>query len=128
GAVLAGLPGWTEGRLDDLRPGSPLLDAPLPDGWADRQEPASPCPVLALPPGARLDEAVPAGIARKVRYYRRRGARSAAMRFEAADTGNLEELLAALFALHGARWAARGGPGVLADPAVRAFHAEAAEG
>lgn len=87
----------------------------------------SPAPVLPLLPGAD-------GFRRSVRasafchwtQARRRAERLGPLSFERADAGTLPVLLDALFALHGARWGRDGKTGVLADPSVRAFHADAA--
>jgi CelD/BcsL family acetyltransferase involved in cellulose biosynthesis len=111
--------------LEDLRAGSPLLDAPLPPGWHESVHPCEPCPVLALPDDpAELRRAVPR--LAKLPYYRRRAERLGAMRLECASADTLPEFLEALFALHATRWQGRDEPGVLADPVVQDFHREAA--
>jgi CelD/BcsL family acetyltransferase involved in cellulose biosynthesis len=111
--------------LEELRAGSPLLDAPLPSGWRGSVYPCEPCPVLALPEDpAELRRAVPR--LAKLPYYRRRAERLGEMRLERASAATLPEYLEALFALHATRWQERDEPGVLADPVVQAFHREAA--
>ena len=81
--------------------------------------------MLTLPgPETDLLRAIPR--LRKHAYYLRRAERLGAGGWEAATAGSLDEMLDALFALHAARWATRGEPGVLADGTVRAFHREAA--
>jgi CelD/BcsL family acetyltransferase involved in cellulose biosynthesis len=112
--------------LENLRPGSPLLEASAPGGWRAHAHAGEPCPVLALPePGPPLAKAVPR--LAKLPYYLRRAERLGAAALELASAGTLGEFLGALFELHGARWQERGEGGVLADPTVRAFHREAAE-
>jgi CelD/BcsL family acetyltransferase involved in cellulose biosynthesis len=110
--------------LEDQAEGSPLLAAPASAGWASSLHPCEPCPVLRLPVDGDLRGAVPR--LAKLPYYRRRIERLGAFAVEPASAANLDELLEALFRLHAVRWQARGEPGVLADPAVQAFHREAA--
>lgn len=111
--------------LADLASDSPLLVAPAPAGWRDERRACEPRPVLVLPERPEgLREAVPR--LRKLAYYRRRVARLGDVVLETATAASLHEHLEALFRLHGLRWAGRGEPGVLADPAVRAFHRLAA--
>jgi len=104
--------GWDICEWPDLPASSPFLE----------QAPAAAtqvCPVAALP--ARLRP----GLRRNLRRYRERLERSGETVFETARTpAPLEDL----FRLHGARWHARGGPGVLDSVAVRALHKEAAAG
>lgn len=120
---------WDTADFRDLPADSPLLAAPLPDGVAAEVGDDAPCPVLPLP--ERIDElgdAVPRGFLKKARYARRRLERETEVTFEAADDASFAELFDALVGLHAARWAERGEPGVLGDPAVLAFHREAARG
>jgi CelD/BcsL family acetyltransferase involved in cellulose biosynthesis len=63
---------------------------------------------------------------RKLRMNRNRAARRGGWRIETATEATLDQFMSALMALHGARWAQDGQAGVLADPAVRGFHEEAA--
>jgi CelD/BcsL family acetyltransferase involved in cellulose biosynthesis len=121
---------WEEAEWPQLRPGSPLLGAPAPPGWADRTEPAEPCPVLHLPRRLEeLGETVSRKTLRDLRTHRRRAEAAGPLRWEAAEPGNLEALFAALLRLHAARWATReGGAGVLASPAVQAAHRAALPG
>lgn len=116
--------------LVDLQPlgtGSPLLEVPAPAGLVDTRSMQEPCPLLRLP-GSRdeLDPVLPPGMRQNLRYYRRRAERAGRLRFERATDASLPVLLQAWVELHGARWSERGGPGVLADERVRAFHADAA--
>lgn len=102
--------------LTDVPPGSALRGA-APAGWAAVWAEAEACPVL------RLGEE-PARIRRKLRMSRNRADRAGGWTVEAAGPEGLD----ALVALHGGRWAAEGQAGVLADPAVLAFHRRAAPG
>ncbi|HEX2686458.1 MAG TPA: GNAT family N-acetyltransferase, partial [Kofleriaceae bacterium] len=97
-------------ELTALRPGSPLLRLDLGGATAA----ATPSPVVAL--GA-------VRAPRRLAYEQRRIARLAPAWHD--ETGDPAALLAALFALHRARWAARGLPGVLGDPATEGFHRDA---
>ena len=54
------------------------------------------------------------------------GRAAGGLRIETADADTLPSMLDDLFRLHEARWRSRGEPGVLADPAVRGFHRDAA--
>lgn len=114
-------------ELQPLGTGSPLLEAPAPAGLADARSTQEPCPLLRLPDNRNeLDRVVPPGMRQNLRYYRRRAERAGRLWFERATEDSMRVLLQALFELHGARWSERGGPGVLADERVRAFHADAA--
>jgi CelD/BcsL family acetyltransferase involved in cellulose biosynthesis len=113
--------------LQQLRPSSPLLALPTPDGWSDEISDHDPCPILNIEgAGEGLQNLVSTHFRKKIRYYRRALARSGEVRVESATEENLDELLAALFELHAARWQQRGLPGVLADEVVRGFHRDAA--
>lgn len=115
--------------LQQLRPSSPLLAAPLPDGLAENVEDQDPCPVLSLEgANAELEPLLSTHARKKLRYYRRSLARLGDVRVEAATETTLDELLDALYLLHAARWRRRNLPGVLADPTIQQFHREAARG
>jgi CelD/BcsL family acetyltransferase involved in cellulose biosynthesis len=49
------------------------------------------------------------------------------VRYETVTLQSLDQLLGALFELHGARWRQRGLPGVLDDEHIRAFHHDVAK-
>jgi CelD/BcsL family acetyltransferase involved in cellulose biosynthesis len=119
---------WDLADFRDLPERSPLLALPLP-GAAERIDAEAPCPALDLPADP---EAVLAGLPKGRRADLRRCARRlgeiAPVSFSRADAASLDEHLHALAWLHGARWRARGEPGVLADPRVLAFHQAAAPG
>lgn len=115
--------------LQQLRPSSSLIDAPLPDGLAENVEDQEPCPVLPLEnAGAEFEGLLSTHARKKLRYYRRSLAKLGDVRVEAATEANLNELLEALYVLHAARWKQRNLPGVLADPTIQQFHREAARG
>jgi CelD/BcsL family acetyltransferase involved in cellulose biosynthesis len=115
--------------LQQLRPSSPLLAAPLPDGLAGNVEDQDPCPVLSLEgANAELEPLLSTHARKKLRYYRRSLARLGDVAVEQATEANLDALLDALYVLHAARWRTRNLPGVLADPTIQQFHREAARG
>ena len=105
--------------LPDLRPDSPLLRDP-PPGWTAADAPHETCPVLTLPPALSKSQR------RKVVHDRHRAEALGGVTTALAAADEVPEALEALFALHAARWAAAGEPGVLTDPAVQAFHREVA--
>ena len=130
GALLAAIAGRAERfdvcDLQPLPPQSPLLEAAAA-GLADERIALEPCPVLRLAgAGEALEASLPTPRRRQLRYYRRRAETAGRLQFETAGPASLSELLDAFCALHAARWARRGLPGVLAEEAVRAFHAQAA--
>ena len=98
-----------------------------PAGLAEERRESGPCPVLALPESAdALDAIVPRKTLRDVRQAASRAEAAGGVRIETADVETLPSMLDDLFRLHEARWRSRGEPGVLADPAVRGFHRDAA--
>lgn len=105
---------WDALVLPDLRLDSPLLGPP-PPGWTAADEPHETCPVLALPPTLSKSQR------RKVAHDRHRADNLGGVTVALATDEEIPEALDALFALHAARWAAAGEPGVLADPRVQAF-------
>ena len=109
--------------LQQIRNSSPLLHAPLFDAWSDNVEEQDPCLVLEID-GAddELESLVSTHFRKKLRYYKR----SLACTFEDANPSNLDSMLDALFALHGARWQRRGMPGMLADDIIQRFHRQVA--
>lgn len=116
---------WDVLDLQQLRPGSPLLEAPAPRGWSEERDEQEPCPVLTLPHAVEeLPRHVPARLLQNLRYYRRRAEKLGELRMESATGANLEELFEALLRLHRARWSSRGLPGVLAEGRVQDAHRE----
>lgn len=117
---------WDVLELHLLPATSALRHAPAPRGWAESAEIETVCPILALPSRAEdLPAALPRRMADNLRYCQRRAARAGVhiRRVGAAET---EAALAVLARLHGARWRARGLPGVWADASVAGFHRAAA--
>lgn len=116
--ALAAEPGIAAVEVEPLRPGSPLLAC----SRGDLRTLPEPAPVAALDAA----DGPLAGRLRKLPYYRRRAAALGGTRLLTAGPADAAALVAALITLHATRWAARGATGVLADPAVRAFHGETA--
>ena len=113
--------------LQQLRPSSTLLTAPLPDGWSENVEDQDPCPVLSIEnAGEELQNLLSTHARKKLRYFRRCLEREGDVRYESATAETLDTLLDALYELHAARWEKRGLPGVLADDVTQAFHRDAA--
>jgi CelD/BcsL family acetyltransferase involved in cellulose biosynthesis len=129
-ALLAGImdiPDWEECHLSDLPVGGVLRDAGGPAALREERSETVPCPVLTLPPeAAALETIVPRKTLRDLRQAASRAEAAGGVRIETADADTLQSMLDNLFRLHEARWRSRGEPGVLADPAVRAFHRDAA--
>lgn len=126
-AGIADLPDWEECHLPDLPPGGALAGARCPAGLGEARCESVPCPVLGLPQSAAaLAAVVPRKTLRDARQAASRAAAVGGARIETADGDALAATLDDVFRLHAARWRARGEPGVLGDPAVRAFHREAA--
>jgi CelD/BcsL family acetyltransferase involved in cellulose biosynthesis len=108
--------------LQQLRPSSALVDAPLPDGWSDMVSDHDVCPILPIEgAGNDLENLISTHFRKKIRYYRR-----SLERVEAATPENLDALMSALFDLHAARWKRKGMPGMLADEGDQRFHREVA--
>jgi CelD/BcsL family acetyltransferase involved in cellulose biosynthesis len=120
--MLAQITDWQAIDLPQLRPASPLLDAPAPRSWSDERRPTDICPVLPLP------AAIPSRMLQNLRYYRRRVERAGIVHGVAEAAEEALRLLEALFILHGARWRRCGTPGVLADERVRQFHRQVVPG
>ena len=124
--ALAAFDGWDVLSLEELGPTSPALAWAVPRGWSAEDADQSRCPVLAWDDGGRdVGAVVPPGKLRKLRMARHRAdRRGAAVEIATPDTALAH--VEALFRLHAARWESRGEAGVLADPAVQAFHRDAA--
>jgi CelD/BcsL family acetyltransferase involved in cellulose biosynthesis len=119
---------WQEADFGDLPASSCLLSTALP-GVAVAVRTAAVCPVVSLPSSVA---AFHAGLDRRHRQHlsqaRRRIAERFAVRLAVTGPADLGQGLEELYALHGARWASRDGPGVLGEQAIRAFHRRAAPG
>jgi CelD/BcsL family acetyltransferase involved in cellulose biosynthesis len=126
-AAIADVPDWDECHLPDLPAGGILQRAGGPAGLTEEKQDGPPCPVLALPDGAAEPAAVvPRKTLRDLRQAWSRAETAGGVRIEAADPDTIEPMMDDLFRLHEARWRSRGEPGALADPAVEAFHRDAA--
>src|ERR1043166_4910620 len=69
--------------LQQLRPSSGLLTAPLPDGWSDNVEDQDPCPVLPIEQaGDELQNLLSTHARKKLRYFRRCLEREGEVRYE----------------------------------------------
>jgi CelD/BcsL family acetyltransferase involved in cellulose biosynthesis len=124
-AILATADRWDELLLPDLRADSPLL-GPVPGGWQAHDTEAEICPVLTLPGAGSPLAALTGTQRRKVVHDRHRAGRLGGVTEALATPAEIGPALDALFALHAARWAREGQPGVLADPRIQAFHRSAA--
>jgi CelD/BcsL family acetyltransferase involved in cellulose biosynthesis len=82
--------------------------------------------VLTFDPSRPLRDQLSKSQRRKVTHDQYRAESLGGVTTALAGPGELDKALDALFALHAARWAAAGEPGVLADPRVQAFHRAAA--
>jgi CelD/BcsL family acetyltransferase involved in cellulose biosynthesis len=126
-AAIVDIPRWQECHLPDLPPDAALADAVTPPGLVHTRDPGPPCPVLALPSDpADLATIVPRKTLRDVRQANARSEALGPVVLEAAGPSTVDAALEDLFRLHEKRWRDRGEAGVLADPAVRQFHREAA--
>jgi CelD/BcsL family acetyltransferase involved in cellulose biosynthesis len=121
---------WDVCELDDLASTAALAVAPAPAGWGDAREPAEPSPRITWDGGGggRWESAVPHHQLARLRKYRRRLERDSGAELACTRDGGWSGPLEDLFRLHDERWRSRGGAGVLADPRVRAFHRDVAEG
>jgi CelD/BcsL family acetyltransferase involved in cellulose biosynthesis len=115
---------WDVLNFEQLRPCSPLLRHRIPFG--NIVETQDVCPFLQLSLSLGLRKSIAPGAFRQLNYYRRRLARTCEAAIESVSESNFDTMLDAMAALHGKRWAIRGETGVLSDPAVVAFHKEAA--
>lgn len=115
---------WDVLDLQQLRADSPLLITPLPAELNGHVEPQDVCPVISLPHGARcIDDVVTTAFAKDIRYYRRRAERYGRVDFLHPDARDAAlDGLEWLIELHSTRWRSQGERGVLAEPAVCAFH------
>ena len=126
-AATRDIPGWQECYLPDLPPDSALTRAAAPSGLAEIRQSGPCCPVLALPPDpADLATVVPRKTLRDVRQAHARAETVGSVAIDTADLATIDLALDDLFRRHEERWHQRGEAGVLADPAVRAFHRDAA--
>ncbi len=113
---------WQTAHLAQLRPHSRLYQAIIaasPSGlrlWPG--EPTSRCPALPV-------SALPKKVRAEVLYFRNAASARGALRLQLADETTCLPALERLIHLHSTSWHTRGESGVLADPAVLAWHREA---
>ena len=115
---------WEICQFEELRPDSPLLTVPTPQGWAEQRSPQVACPALALPAGTReLADVIPGRQTRNLRRLVRHAEQHGDVRIETADLVSCGRIFGALAHLHALRWHERGLPGVLAGEENEGFHA-----
>jgi CelD/BcsL family acetyltransferase involved in cellulose biosynthesis len=117
---------WDVLEFPQVRSDSPLLRTALRAGWRREVVSGEPSPLLQF--GGARALPLPKAMAQNVRTARHRAEGAGQVEYELADARSLPAALDALEALHASRWSERGESGVLADPAVQAFHREAAPG
>jgi CelD/BcsL family acetyltransferase involved in cellulose biosynthesis len=118
---------WDLLEAPQLRANAPLLGLAAPQGWQGAVLQGLPHPVLMLNGAqAGASSAIPAAMARNLRYCRGRAARAGTLVYETADARAVPAVLDALLRLHARRWSERGQSGVLDDPCVKAAHRAAA--
>jgi CelD/BcsL family acetyltransferase involved in cellulose biosynthesis len=115
---------WDLLEFPQLRSDSPLLRTALPRGWRRELVDGESSPLVRFDGASALP--LPKAMAQNVRTARHRAERAGGVAYELVDARSLPAALDALQALHASRWSERGESGVLADPAVQAFHREAA--
>lgn len=120
---------WDSWELTELGVTAIGLGVRPPEGCTEESDAVSVCPVLALPRRlADLHTVIPPRKRRDLRAARHRAERRGTVDIVASTTANADVALARLIDLHRARWQSRGGNGVLADPRVQRFHADAVPG
>ncbi len=119
---------WDSCDWQQLRPESPLLRQAALSAERDIIEPQDACPTVALPVARPAEDMLSPHFAQRLQADFLRLARLGEVRFEQATAENFNAHFDSLIQLHAARWSSRNEPGVLANPAVQAFHREAAAG
>ena len=126
-AAISDTPDWDECWLPDLALDGALVTTRAVLGLTDQIEPASPCPILALPSDlAKLGEVVLRKTLRDLRQARARAESVGRVSIEAVAKDGLGSAMEDLFRLHELRWRGRGESGVCSDSGVRRFHRIAA--
>ena len=119
-------PAWTHWEMPQLAPDAVTLTFPCPDGATLTEELGVACPALCLPDQASsLKDVVPARMWRNVRVATNRIERHGKHTILQAHDREPKWWAFQLRRLHGARWNAKGKPGVLEDDRKEQFHAEA---
>lgn len=112
---------WHVCALEELPPGSPLLELRLP------AEPCSVCPVARLPESIEQHlAACDSKFRTDLRRAENRLKRAGTLEFIRADESTAGELMDHLFRLHAHRWQERGEAGVLVTQRLQQFHRETA--
>ncbi|WP_165799515.1 GNAT family N-acetyltransferase [Sphingomonas oleivorans] len=104
--------------LQQLAPGSPLIDCAVP-GWSARMEEGDCCPALMLAGRDGMANA-PKRMRSNWRYAMRQLDRKGGA-VERVAAAEIHETMAALERLHGLRWTEKGEAGMLADPLPSRF-------
>jgi CelD/BcsL family acetyltransferase involved in cellulose biosynthesis len=116
---------WDQCELEELRRFSPLTSMLLPASRHDELHEQSVCPFVPLAgddPARQIGRGCNSRLRRKFRQLNR----VAHVEFVLANEENFERLFEDFVHLHSVRWAARGEPGMLADPAIINFHRDTA--
>jgi CelD/BcsL family acetyltransferase involved in cellulose biosynthesis len=115
---------WRTWELEEAAPHSRALRLRCPDGLTLSSAEQSACPVIELTGSADLAGCVPGKRRRQLRRSLARAAERGAIAIVPAETRPIH-FLHELFRLHAACWRARREGGVLTDPGVREFLADA---
>ena len=118
---------WDECNFEQLPAGSPLLTLELSLLGRSFTRVQARCPVLALSARASLSELIPARVFKNVRHAEQLLARLGDWRVLRAEPNTVKPLMAALIALHAARWTELGEPGLFEEARFAAFQREVAE-
>jgi CelD/BcsL family acetyltransferase involved in cellulose biosynthesis len=122
---------WSAWELPELSPSAAALGLPVPAVCTRTMAQTVPCPVLELA-STRSEPAdlsfVPSPMRRKYRMACHRLARHGAARILRTPERDTIWWVRELSRLHGARWQARGEPGVFGDRRLASFHASAIDG
>lgn len=122
--ALAAEPDWECLSLEELPPSAAALGLPCPPGCTDVLADQSASPILSLASAEDPLACLPSRKRRKLRMAQNRVARRDG-EVRAIGAEEVDDFLADLGRLHGARWRSRGEDGVLADDLVQQFHAAA---
>ena len=106
--------------LQQLRPGSPLLDAPAPQGWRSETRVGTACPMAPIH-GAEGTDAVSAHWRRNAGRAARVLQREVAFEASCAEQHELPDAASTLERLHRLRWGSRDTSQAFDDPLMRAF-------
>lgn len=105
---------WDHCDFQQLSEGSPLLQATGAVDWTSEIAVQEVCPVLRLPSRSQeLPALVPTRMLDKLKYYRRRLAKTAPVRVESVQGENFDQFFGDFIRLHQARWGTKGQKGAL---------------